>query len=683
MTNRAEPEDPQGPDAKVSAEPALALVFISYASQDVTVADAVVEALERRGLTCWIAPRDVTPGEFYAGSIVRAIDAAKAVVLILSQNSGASPHVVREVERAASKRHPVVSLRIDRAPLPADLEYFLNTSQWLDASDGEPARVLSKLVAAVRVAIDKSQTSEPAIEGTCVRPPHSAGRGWSARRKAILAASVVMMAIVGFSAYRSWRSAHQAAALSTATAPPNIPVAPVIPEKSVAVLPFVDMSEKKDQEYFSDGMSEELIDMLTRIPDLRVPARTSSFYFKGKQASISDIATALGVAYVLEGSVRKSGKTLRVTTQLVRVDSGYHLWSATYDRQLDDVFKVQDDIASAVVNALKTSLIGRALPESAGTQNVEAYNLYLQARSIYIRANTRSEYEKVLEYLRKAIDADPQFAKAWALLSTALAVQGEEKYVPLTQAIAEARRAAFRALELNPRLSDAHTALARIFIGDLDISRGEVQLQEALRLDPNGSLALAWAAILAAHKGEFDKAINLVQRSIDSDPVNPTRYGNLAAILYYAGKYREALAASRKYDDLRPGARNSGIMAGFISLATGDPATALSQIEASPELATCGCRVLALDALGRRPEADVALANLERNHADDSANAIAQVYANRGDLDQAFKWFDRAYRQHEDGVMWTKVDPLLKNVQADPRFETLLNKLGLAGAGTG
>jgi hypothetical protein len=285
-------------------------VFISYASSDSAIAEATCEALEKAGVTCWIAPRDVTPGAFYANEIVHAIDAAKAIVLILSQSAANSAHVLREVERAASKRHAVISLRIDKTPLPAGLEYFLNTSQWLDASSGDTVRALPKLVSAVQAAIQA-----PTVTPTGVLTAHApipAASARSGKRTALVVASVVSVALLVFVADRLWLSSHRTAATPAAMPVASIPVpvtaAPAIPEKSVAVLPFVDMSEKKDQEYFSDGLSEELIDMLPKVPDLRVPARTSSFYFKGKQTTIAEIAKMLGVKHVLEGSVRTSGR---------------------------------------------------------------------------------------------------------------------------------------------------------------------------------------------------------------------------------------------------------------------------------------------------------------------------------------------------------------------------------------
>ena len=672
----ADEKNPGSPSSEGSSS--VHDVFLSYASQDAAIANAVVGALERNGITCWIAPRDVIPGDLYADGIIRAINGAKVLVLVLSASAIASPHVGKEIERASSKRRPIITVRTDIASLTTALEYFLSESQWVDLAGKGTEAELKKLVNAVRIRL--SAPSAP--QASSSSGPYGAGPKTAERRIARWGGAgvgVLVLAAIALFALRPWTQTQPTAAATTAP-PISVPVTvPAAPEKSVAVLPFVDMSEKKDQEYFSDGMSEELIDMLTKIPDLRVPARTSSFYFKGRPTTISDIAKTLGVSYVLEGSVRKSGNVLRVTAQLIRVNTGYHLWSETYDRQIGDVFKVQDDIAGAVVKALKISLMGGALPESAGTQSVEAYNLYLQARAIHVQANSRSDYAREVEYLRKAIDADPQFANAWALLSRVVAAQGQENYVPAKQAIEESRRAANRALELNPRLPDAHTAVAKIYVDDdLDIRRGESQVQQALALDPNNSFSLSWAAWLAAYKGEFEQAIALAQRSIDSDPVNSNRYENLASILYIAKRYPEALAAIRKHDDLSPGANRERSLSAFINLASGDAASALAAIESEPDLATnCGCRVVALDALGRKPEADLALANLEKNHANDNATGIAKVYASRRDLNQAFKWFDRGYRQHEFELMWIKVDPLVKNVQADPRFTALLRKLGL------
>ena len=672
---------PTDPPAAVQVPNASTHVFISYASQDATVAGALVEALEQNGVKCWIAPRDVKAGAQYADAIVRAISGAKAVVLVLSESAAASSHVSREIERASSRKRPIIALRIDAAPLTPALEYFLSESQWVEAQTGRMETAYAKLIDDIRDPARTAPRNTPAasleVSAATARAAHR-----KLRSKWILLAAGTGFVVAALLVYKIWISSHGAQEKPVATtslaAAAGVPAQPTISEKSIAVLPFVDMSEKKDQEYFSDGLSEQLIDMLTKIPELRVPARTSSFYFKGKQTTIQDIAKALSVAHVLEGSVRKSGNHLRITAQLVRADNGYHLWSETYDRQLDDVFKVQDEIAGAVVKALKISLMGGSLPESTGTQNIEAYNLYLQARSMLRHANEPADYERVVEYLRRAVDADPQFANAWALLSRALIGEALSSDVPNHQLIEEARRTAKQALKLNSALSGPHLAYGSILWGvDLDIRGADAEFQQALKLDPNSPDALRWADTLPMYRGQFDKALELAQKSIAIDPVDAGVYLDLTLIYYFAGKYPEALAAYRKMLDLDPGSYRNEIVA-FILLAKGDAAAALSEIESHKEVRkNCSCLVLAYDALGRKGEADAALANLEKHHANDTAYEIGLVYANRGELDQAFGWFDRAYRQRETVLFNLKFSPWTKNLRSDPRFNALLRKLGL------
>jgi hypothetical protein len=272
-------ETPESGGSQPSADPPVHIpdqpVFVSYASQDVAIADSIVDALERQGFKCWIAPRDVTPGASYAGQIIHAIDVAKASVLILSQNAASSPHVLREVERDASKRHPIISVRIDQAPLPADFEYFLSTSHWLDMSAADAERALPKLIGAVRIAIKAPAVMPARVPSAHVLAP--AAPSGRRNRTAIIIASVVSLGLAGLAADRLWLSNRRIAATPVPTPIVSLPgpatSVPTIADKSVAVLPFLDMSEKKDQEYFSDGLSEELIDMLTKVPDLQVPAR--------------------------------------------------------------------------------------------------------------------------------------------------------------------------------------------------------------------------------------------------------------------------------------------------------------------------------------------------------------------------------------------------------------------------
>src|SRR5258708_5705033 len=294
-------------------------VFISYASQDVTVANSVVENLEQQGIRCWIAPRDVTPGSQYADEIVGAINDAKVLVLVLSQHAVASSHVGREIERAASKRRRIVALRADAAPLTRALEYFLSESQWIDAAAlGMPA-ALAKLAQAVARALSAPSHTNPVMEAglgdsgtpTTIRP---VGVNRIALAAVFLIALVAAVAL-GVHFWPTKRGDAQA------------PTVAAISEKSIAVLPFADMSQKKDQEYFGDGMAEEILDLLAKIPALTVIGRTSSFQFKGKNGDLRKIGTELNAAYVLEGRVRNAGDQVRITRKLMNTQTGAHEWS--------------------------------------------------------------------------------------------------------------------------------------------------------------------------------------------------------------------------------------------------------------------------------------------------------------------------------------------------------------------
>jgi TolB-like protein len=366
---------PEAPRARPGAND----VFISYASPDRGIADALCAALEQDGLTCWIAPRDVVPGEFYADAIVRAIDTAKVLVLVLSKDSAESPHVLREVERASSKRHPLVSVRIDLAPLPSALEYFLNTSHWLDAGAAGVESTSPKVVAAVRHLVAPATIVDSALQGGTsgpeATPAARPGVATAAARRlnpAVVALSAVALAALAYlAADKFWLAKHAAKAVTELPAPPAAnrpntsapqavaatpPFAP--PPHSIAVLPFVNMSGDAKQDYFSDGLSEELLNSLVSVGGLQVAARTSSFSFKGSGTGVAEIARKLNVGAVLEGSVRKDGGRVRITAQLINAVTGFHLWSQTYDRDLKNVLALQTEIATAVTQALQATLLG-------------------------------------------------------------------------------------------------------------------------------------------------------------------------------------------------------------------------------------------------------------------------------------------------------------------------------------
>jgi adenylate cyclase len=672
-----------GEEQTIGARTGTPDVFISYASHDILVADNVAAALEAQGLKCWIAPRDVTPGAHYASEIVHAIDSAKVIVLILSQEAATSPHVLREIERATSKRHPVVTLRVDLAPLPAEFEYFLNTSQWLDASDGDATRMIPKLATAVGLALERSAGPAPAISATPAAgtPAFASGaRSGVARfrnRTAIVAGFVVALAIAGFAAYRSWLPGHRviAPAAAVADATPAVATAtPAIPEKSVAVLPFVDMSEKKDQEYFSDGMSEELIDMLTKIPDLRVPARTSSFYFKGRPITISDIAKALGVTYVLEGSVRKSGNVLRVTAQLIRVDTGYHLWSQTYDRKDKDIFAVQDDIARSVVTALKVTL-GAALQikGSRGTDNDEAYDQFLLGRQL--ERGGLEDNRLAVEAYQKAIALDPNYAAAYAGRAVA---EGYAADIGDQGGLERAANDVEKAIELAP--NDPSGYLARSFIRQnwlWDWFGAQADIEKVLTLDPRNSDVYFQYALLLESLGRLPEATVAQKKATELDALSSQAWRYLARLYTEIGDYASADAALGRAIELEPTSEFALTILGRLRLAQGRAQEALDVFRNIDNGVFRRTGVAMVEhTLGHAKGSQQALDDVIAKY-DRAAYQIAEVYAWRGEKDKAFEWLERAYQQQDGGLSRVKGDALLKSLRNDPRFNALLRKMNL------
>ena len=654
--------------------------FLSYASRDAELAARICTLLEAQGISVWMAPRDVPAGANYADAIVRAINGCRTLLVVLSAHSVSSAHVGKEIERASSKRRPIVAIRLDDTELTPALEYFLSESQWIDARAGVES-ALPKLIDGIRRLGASGTLPLPTLGAPAVPAPAAPPRALKSRAPLILAGAAAVLVIGAVLAWRAgWLQRAQVPAAGAPlradalTAPAN-----AAPKKSIAVLPFTDLSEKKDQEYFSDGLSEELIDLLGKVPGLRVPARTSSFYFKGKQATLAEIGKALNVSHVLEGSVRKSGKQLRITTELVSVEDDTRVWSETYDRQLDDVFKVQDDIANSVVSALKVSMLGQVAPRAAPTTNSDAYLHYLLAGEAMRRE--MGAFEEGNSELHKAVQLDPAFAEAWLLLGT-LHINGfvSGSYGPYEVARREAMDALGHALAINPQMATAHVEQARVFFQmDFDTSAAQTELQRAAALDPNSRAALWLSGYIANSEGRFDEAIALHLKSRDVDPLFYDNYRQLGNAYYRAGRLDEAAAVLQETAQRFPSAHTVHYRLGLVRLLQHRPQDALTEFnreeedQAFKELGP----PLALDALGRHSDSDRVLNLALKSEAVVSAAAyqIALVYANRGDADTAFHWLQRALEQRDAGMHWMKFDPLLKSLRADPRFQELLVKM--------
>jgi TolB-like protein len=681
-------------------------VFISFASPDSAVATAVCAALEHEGVTCWLAPRDVMPGEFYGDAIVHAIDAAKALVVVLSENSIGSPHVLREVERASSKRHPVISLRIDRAPLPSGLEYFLNTSQWLDASGEEFGGALPKLATAVRRVIASPHDARPLAAdrdppprvstATSVPPPRprdteqqsaAPTRRSSYVIAASLVAAVVLAAavVLGLRFFATGHGSQESVATRTQAAPlVPTPVSAASfspPAHSVAVLPFVNMTGDPKQDYFSDGLSEELLNSLTSVRDLQVAARTSSFFFKGKEVDLSDIAHKLNVGAVLEGSVRKDANQVRITAQIINAVTGFHLWSQTYDRDLKDVLKLQTEIASAVTTALQATLLADAAAkiEVGGTRNPQAFDAYLRGKNAGRDKSDRTIALARIAAFDEAIRLDPSFAKAYA--SKAASEVGFAEYYALQTENRDhfnrARAAAERAIELAPDLGEAHSALAVVLAGGfLDFSAALVEHERALELSPNDSGVLLSAGWFFVDIGRTDAGVAMARKGVSVDQLNSRAYRTLSIVLQDAHHYRESLEAAQRALTLNPNDMRQAAVRGQGEFLLGDVERARESCS-TPPLDWEGhlCLALVYDKLHRRSDAEAQVASMKTDLGDSAAYQYAEIYAQWGDIPAALGWIEKAYELKDPGILSLRIDPFFDPLRKEARFQEIERKL--------
>jgi TolB-like protein/DNA-binding winged helix-turn-helix (wHTH) protein/cytochrome c-type biogenesis protein CcmH/NrfG len=449
---------------------------------------------------------------------------------------------------------------------------------------------------------------------------------------------------------------------------------------SIAVLPFVDSSPGKSQEYFSDGLAEELLNELAKTPRLRVAARTSSFHFKGQDGDLRTIGQKLNVGSVLEGSVNREGNRVRITAELVNVDNGFQLWSGSYERNLDDVFAVQDEIARAVAAELKVKLLSggapAALPRST---NPAAYSDYLQGRYFYER-RTKNDLEKATSYFEQAIKLDPGYARAWSGLAWARMSQADSAYgLSFEEGYRLARDAAEKALQLDPSLAEAHAALGRIKrTHDWDWAGADASFQKAIALEPQNALALMGASSLAASLGRFDDSVALGRRAVELDPLSVIAHVALGLRAYYAGQLDLAITAYEKALELNPGDPSAHYLLSLVYLARSEPLRAQAEAQQQPRGA--GRYVgdaLAYNASGHKQEADAALKTLVSNYANEAAYQIAEVYAVRGELDRAFEWLEIARTQRDAGLSAIVGDPLLKSLRSDPRYAAFLKKMRL------
>jgi TolB-like protein len=453
-----------------------------------------------------------------------------------------------------------------------------------------------------------------------------------------------------------------------------------ISDKSIAVLPFADMSQKKDQEYFGDGMAEEILDLLAKIPGLTVIGRTSSFQFKGKNEDLRKIGTELNAAYVLEGSVRSSGDQVRITAQLINTRSGAHEWSETYDRPIGDVLKLQDAIAAAVVRELQLTVTSDQLKSRTTLILIDAdvYDLLLRGRHAFDRFDSEG-FTEAAALFQRALDRDPTSADAAAELAFSYEAQSEWGFVVPTAGFEPARRLATRALTLDPQNVLAHYVLGWIHtVYDWDWAAANREFHQVVAMAPGSADGLIGEALVSRTLGRWDDALRQINAAIVQDPLSPDGLSVLARTQWGRGHWLEAEAAIRRTLDIRPTYGGGHLTLGLLLLERGERDSALEvmQREVEDDAKQHGLTIVYW-ALGKRAESDARLASMIKDRADVNALGIADAYAFRGQTDEAMHWLERAYAQKDAGLYAIKCDWLLKGVRGDARFKAFLKKMNL------
>jgi len=639
-------------------------VFLSYASQDADAARRLCDALRAAGLEVWFDQSELRGGDAWDASIRKQIKECALFVPIISDNTNAREEGYFRLEW---------KLAVDRSHLMADNKAFFFPV------------ILGDVAEPLAVVPDKFRERQWTRLGTQISD--------DAATQAFAERIAKLTTGAGASSKNASSSPSNKEFVSAIPAPPTVAADPT---PSIAVLAFANRSASADDEYFSDGLADELLNVLAKIKGLRVAARTSAFSFKGKQSTVAEIGNILNVATVLEGSVRTSGSRVRISVQLVKVNDGFQLWGETYDRTLEDIFAVQDDIAQAVVTELRGALMGeksshademQVIAEIADagrdrSENNEAQRLFLQGRYLLGR-KSEAELMRSIDYLKQAVALDPQFALAWAWLAQALCDAGGWGSVPVHEAYPSANAAATRAIALAPDLVQAHMAMASFQISyQWDWASAEATVQRALQLAPDNADVLTVAARLAFCLNRFDEAEAYGLRAIALDPLNAGSYRMLAIALFSAGKFDAAIEQLRHALALAPDAIASRHVLSIILSEQGrfEEAMVEARLEKADwaRLTSVSTIQWAMNTDISRAESTAALAQLVEKHSEHSAIQIAGLYALRRDADAAFLWLERANAQRDSGTVYVNGFRYFHNVRGDPRWPLFTKKMGFA-----
>ena len=648
-------------------------VFLSYASEDGGPAARICAALRTAGIEVWFDQSELRGGDAWDRKIKTQIHECALFIAVISahSNARAEGYFRREWRLAVERTHDMS----DRVPFlvpvvidhtndkAADVPESFANVQWTRLPSGETPPTFCERI---RVLLGGAET--PAQPQLGRRATLSVGARPAAYRWRVLTVAGALLVVVG--GWQAWRLIHP----KTQTGA-MLPAAVALPEKSVAVLPFVDMSEKKDQEYFADGMAEEILNILAKVPDLKVIGRTSSFQFKGKTDDLRKVGMTLGAAYVVEGSVRRSGDHIRVTAQLIDTRNDAHRWSETYDRDAGDALEVQGEIASALVRELQLeiapSLMARSRVPSGGGEVYETYLRGLHASNRY----DQQGLEEAVAAFRRVLSLDPTFVPAAEALALSLDLLAGFSFVNNTGWEA-ARAAAAAVLKLDPQSALGHAVLGDVYTQhDWDWAAGASEFKTALEHAPNDPTILASAAQARLAVGQAEEALRYLDTANSVDPLDP----NVQEIRCWAyeslARFAEAEAACRRVLAVSPtfGFVRRWLVAALVRQGKHDSALAEIRLEMDP-----GEKILLSALVDRVPhrnkDLDAALARLE---AEGYLMGLYQVYAFRGQADESLRFLEKAYAQKYSNLFLVKGDPLLKNLAENPQYRALLRRMKL------
>ena len=654
-------------------------VFLSYASQDAEAAQRICDALRAAGIEVWFDRSELRGGDAWDQKIRHEIHDCALFVPVISQQTQErlEGYFRREWKLAVERTHDMAEQMPFLVPVvidgTGDREAFVPDTfravQWTRLAGGETPPAF---VERVKRLLSPDLSPMSAVSA----PASGIGERIPASRRSqplllVIAATIVFAALGYLFADRFWISKHL---------PPSAPAfAP--PAHSIAVLPFMNMSGDKEQEYLSDGFTEELLNSLAEINELQVAARTSAFSFKGKDTDIATVAHKLNVGSVLEGSVRRSGNTVRITAQLINAVTGFHLWSHTYDRDLGDVLKLETEIAGAVASALKVSLLGDSATkiELGGTRNPAAFDAHLRGLQAMHAKHEAKDMVGAITTYDEAIALDPSYALAFAnrsLIRTAYtseAASGAEIRQGFEKAEADARQA----IALAPNLAEAHIALAYVLEqGTLDFAQVAQQYERAMALAPGAANVLRFSGAFAALMGNFSTGIAALQHAIALDPLYHASHFVLGRALYAARRYAEAAAAFADAISLNPDFKSGYGERGLALYALGEFEHARLSCETNrDDWVSQWCLAMVYYKLGRLPEAEAERKKYEDVMSESGAYQFATIYAQWGNHPKALAWLEKALHLRDSGLENLKTDPLMDPLREEPRFQAVMQEL--------